>query len=193
VTDRPAPVQLRPADAETALLWGALGRLASQVLPPGWTLVGGLMDRWRRGELVLDLLAPEGLRADPLVAGHIGTVQITGGTQALARTETVEVVIDGHTVPIRRPTLSGALLIKARAIRVHADPDAQRADLVLLLSLIEDPSDTVGQLQPTERRWLQACEAVLGLDDPLLTAAFPQNRVRRARLAYRLLTTPAQR
>lgn len=248
MTDRRPPIQVPPADAETTILWGELGRLASEVLPTGWTLVGGLMvqlhafeageiavrattdidilgdarrpadfqalvralrddgfeldpptpidptsHRWRRGTLVLDLLAPEGLRKDPLVAGDIGTVQIPGGTQALARTETVEVVIDGHTVAVRRPALSGALLIKARAIRVHADPDAQRADLVLLLSLVEDPSDTAAHLHPAERRWLRASEALLGLEDPLLMAPFPQNRVRRARLAYRLLTAPAQR
>ena len=86
-----------------------------------------------------------------------------------------------------RPTLLGALLIKARSILVHADPDAQRADLVLLLSLLEDPSATAGQLKGKEQSWLRRCDAQIGLDDPVLMAPFPRARVRHARLAYRLL------
>jgi hypothetical protein len=120
--------------------------------------------------------------------GGVRTVQIPGGSQALARTETVPVDIDGVIAQVRRPTLLGALLIKARSMLVHADPDAQRADLVLLLSLIEDPGATVEQLKGRERSWLRKCEAQLGLDDRVLMAPFPRARVQRARLAYRLLT-----
>ena len=35
--------KVAPADAEARNLWSELGRLASRVLPKGWTLVGGLM------------------------------------------------------------------------------------------------------------------------------------------------------
>lgn len=50
--------------------------------------------RWRRGELVVgelvvDLLAPDGLRRDPSVSGQIRTLQIPGGSQALMRAEEV--------------------------------------------------------------------------------------------------------
>lgn len=148
----------------------------------------GVSHRWRRGDLIVDLLAPDGLRGDPPMLGGVRTVQIPGGSQALARTETVQVDIDGVIAQVRRPTLLGALLIKARSILVHADPDAQRADLVLLLSLIEDPRATAEQLRGREPSWLRKCEAQLGLDDPVLMAPFPQARVQRARLAYRLLT-----
>lgn len=242
MTDKPAPVKIAPEDPETASLWRDLGRLAAQVLPAEWTLVGGLMvqllayeagetgvrattdidilgdarqratiekiaealdddgfvlelpsstdgvsHRWCRGDLIVDLLAPDGLRIDPPMLGGVRTIQIPGGSQALARTATVEVEIDGAIAQVRRPTLLGALLIKARSILVHADPDAQRADLVLLLSLIEDPRATAEQLKGGEQSWLRKCEAQLGLDDPVLMAPFPSARVRRARLAYRLL------
>lgn len=235
------PIKVVPKDPESASLWRNFGRLASTVLPEGWTLVGGLMvqlhayeagdasvrvttdidilanarrqtiekiaraleaddfqldlpspidgtsHRWRRGELVVDLLAPEGLRRDPAIAGNIRTVQIPGGTQALQRTETVDVEIDSIRVRVYRPTLLGAVLIKSRAILVHADPDAQRADLVLLLSLIDDPRQMAGQLKGRERIWLRNCEQRLGLEDAVLMASFPSSRVRRARLAFELL------
>lgn len=242
MADERTPVSIAPDDPGTASLWGDLSQLAAQVLPAGWTLVGGLMvqllayeagetdvrtttdidilgdarqpaaiekiaqalvddgfvlespsptdgvsHRWRRDGLIVDLLAPDGLRDDPPMLGGVRTVQIPGGSQALARTETVEVEIDGVIAQVRRPTLLGALLIKARSIRVHTDPAAQRADLVLLLSLIEDPSATAEQLKGRERSWLRKCDAQLGLDDPVLTAQFPRARVQRARLAYRLL------
>ncbi|HEX4116326.1 MAG TPA: hypothetical protein VHY18_10675 [Solirubrobacteraceae bacterium] len=143
--------------------------------------------RWRRGDLIVDLLAPDGLRGDPPMLGGVLTVQIPGGSQALARTEIVEVEINGAIAHVRRPTLLGAVLIKARSILVHADPDAQRADLVLLLSLIGDPTALAAQLKGRERNWLRACEDQLGLEDPVLMAPFPRSRVQRARLAYRLL------
>jgi hypothetical protein len=38
-----------------------------------------------------------------------------------------------------------------------------------------------------ERNWLRDCKALLGLDDPVLMAAFPRTQVQRAQLAYRLL------
>lgn len=242
MADEPTPVRIAPDNPEAASLWGDLGRLAAQVLPAEWTLVGGLMvqllayeagetgvrattdidilgdarqrasvekiaqalhgdgfvleppsptdgisHRWRRGSLIVDLLAPDGLRGDPPMLGGVRTVQIPGGSQALARTETVEVEIEGAVFQVRRPTLLGALLIKARSILVHGDPDAQRADLVLLLSLIGDPRATAEQLKGREQSWLRKCEAQLGLDDPVLMAPFPRARVQRARLAYRLL------
>jgi hypothetical protein len=242
MADERTPVKIAPDDPETAGLWGELGRLAAQVLPADWTLVGGLMvqllayeagetgvrattdidilgdarrrasvekiaraladdgfvleppsptdgvsHRWCRGGLIVDLLAPDGLRRDPPMIGGVRTVQIPGGSQALARTETVEVVIGVAIAQVRRPTLLGALLIKARSILVHADPAAQRADLVLLLSLIEDPSATAKELKGREQSWLRKCEAQLGLDYPVLMAPFPRARVQRARLAYRLL------
>ncbi len=164
MADHDGVVKIAPEDAEAASLWSDFGRLASHVLPAGWTLVGGLMvqlhayeagetdvrvttdidilgdarqyaiekiaraldndgfgldppsptdgtsHRWRRGDLVVDLLASDGLRGDPAMIGGIHTIQIPGGSQALQRTETIEVDIDGVLVRVRRPTLLGAVL-----------------------------------------------------------------------------------
>ncbi len=88
--------------------------------------------RWRRGELVVDLLAPDGLRENPPVAAGLSTVQIPGGTQALERTEAIKVEIGDTLVKLSRPALLGAVLIKARAIMEHADPHAQLAYQLLV-------------------------------------------------------------
>jgi hypothetical protein len=170
----------------------AIENIARALDEDGFTLetpspTDGVSHRWHRDGLIVDLLAPDGLRGDPPMLGGVRTIQIPGGSQALARAETVQVEINGALVHVRRPTLLGAVLIKARSILVHADPDAQRADLVLLLSLIEDPSATAKQLKGRERSWLRKCETQLGLHDAVLMAPFPPARVRRARLAYRLL------
>jgi hypothetical protein len=234
-------LRLDAGDSASRRLWSEVGRLATQVLPEDWTLVGGLLvqlhafeageadvrattdvdiladarkgdrfqqivqalrddgfelqdprpdeigHRWERDGLVLDLLAPEGLKESPRVMGQIRTLQIPGGTQALARTEVVDVEIDGVACRLRRPTLLGAILMKARSLRVHADPDAQRADLVLLLSLVSDPRAAAGELRGRERNWLRAAADALGLDDPDRISAFPAARVRRARAAFRLM------
>jgi hypothetical protein len=116
---------------------------------------------WERDGVVLDLLAPDGLREDPRVSGHVRTVQVPGGTQALARTEVLDVEIDGVT----------------RSLLVHDDPDAQRTDLILLLSLIDDPRATAQQLKGRERQWLLDAEGALALDDPELAGSA---RARRA-------------
>lgn len=43
MADKRAPVKIESDDPETTRLWSDLGRLAAQVLPTDWTLVGGLM------------------------------------------------------------------------------------------------------------------------------------------------------
>jgi hypothetical protein len=141
--------------------------------------------RWERDGLVLDLLAPDGLREDPRVSGRVRTVQVPGGTQALERTEVIEVEIDGVARRLRRPTLLGAILIKARSLLVHDDPDTQRADLILLLSLLDDPRVAARQLKGRERGWLRDAEGALALDDPDLAGPA---RTRRATAALSLLT-----
>ena len=56
-----------------------------------------------------------------------------GGSQALKRTEKVAIAIDGGSPStIRRPTLLGAILLKARALKVHERTEDQRQNLILL-------------------------------------------------------------
>ena len=140
--------------------------------------------RYERDGLIVDVLAPDGIRPAPTLDGSRHAVGIPGGSQALARSEPVTVHIDGQTFELRRPTLTGAILIKARSLLRHPDPDAQRQDLLRLLSLVPDPRAMRADLKTTEGRWLRRVEAHLrfgeraGADDEL---------VRRAELAYRLL------
>jgi hypothetical protein len=118
--------------------------------------------------------------------GGVKALGVPGGQQALSRAETVRVTVDGAAFELRRPTLLGAILIKARALMRHSDPEAQREDLLRLLSLIEDPRTTAAGLRRSERKWLRDIEGRLAFDEP---AALDPRIVRRAGQAYRLLLT----
>jgi hypothetical protein len=140
---------------------------------------------------VVDVLAPDGLpeRSPPITTGSLQTIQIPGGTQALGRTEIVEVIVDGEpAVRLRRPTLVAAILLKARALPVHDRRDDQREDLITLLSILDDPREARDTIKKQEIRWLRDVDAKLHLDDDDLDELLGIERVRRARAAYRLLT-----
>lgn len=135
----------------------------------------------------IDVLGPDGLKAAPRTLSKRVTVQIPGGTQALHRSESVGVSIDGDS-PFRllRPSLLGAILLKARALRVHNRPEDQREDLALLLSFVADPSALAGELSHSELRWLREVEGRLRLSESIGRLSEPT--VRRARQALSLLT-----
>jgi hypothetical protein len=143
--------------------------------------------RFELDDQIIDILAPDGLGKAARTAGKLETIQIPGGTQALKRTELVEIVIDGVSSLVRRPTLVGAMLLKARALAVHSRPDDQRQDMITLLALVEDPHAMRGSITQTERRWLRSIETALALDDPGLSARFSPARLRAARAAYQIL------
>lgn len=144
----------------------------------------GYAFRYEREGLIVDVLAPDGLTPPPTLGGGRNAIAVPGGSQALARSETVIVRVAERSFPVRRPTLLGAILIKARALRVHSDPDTQREDLLLLLSLVEDPRATAGELEKSEREWLRIAERHLAFNAP---AALRVADVRRARQTLRLL------
>lgn len=176
--------QARPQGA-LAAIDAALTREGFRDAPPD---LDGYAHRYERDGLIVDVLAPDGVRpAPPLGRGRVA-VGVPGGTQALARQETVTVRVDGSSFTLRRPTLLGAMLIKARSLMVHHDPETQREDLLLLLSLVEDPREMAGELKASERRWLRATRERLAFDRPANVGA---DRVRRARLAFRLLLRDA--
>ena len=134
--------------------------------------------------MIVDLLAPDGLNPAPDLAGGLKAVGVPCGTQALNRSEVVTVSVDGNEFELRRPTLLGAIMIKARSITRHADPEAQREDLLRLLSLVEDPRAIAAELKSSERRWLRQTADRLDLDGLTL---LDDVAVRNARLAYRIL------
>jgi hypothetical protein len=137
---------------------------------------------------VVDVLAPDGLGRPAMTDAQFQTIQIPGGSQALTRMETVTVIIDGERVALNRPTLIGAILLKARSMRVHSRPEDQRQDVIQLLGLLTDPRAALDGLTKAERRWLRAVDDQLALDDRQLDATIDPATLRIARAAYRRLT-----
>lgn len=102
----------------------------------------GVQHRWNRGLAQFDVLIPEGVgerAASRVGAGGAPTISAPGTTQALARTQIVEVTVGPKTGTVPRPTLVGALVAKAAArTEVAADRARSRhcTDFVVLASLI---------------------------------------------------------
>lgn len=130
------------------------------------------------------MLAPDGIKPPARLGFGRKAVGVPGGSQALTRSATVTVTVRGHSFELRRPTLLGAVLIKARSLMVHSDPETQREDLLRLLALIEDPRATAANLRKTERTWLRAAEQRLNPTGP---STLDTETMRRATLAYQLL------
>lgn len=101
----------------------------------------GIQHRWVRGAASLDVLLPDGIgeRAS-LRHGVTGspTLPTAGGTQALQRSETIEVSIDGRVGFVRRPNLVGALVGKAAALTNAGDAGRgrHRRDFAVLAGLL---------------------------------------------------------
>ena len=102
--------------------------------------------------------------------------------------DTVLVVIDGERIALHRPTLLGAILLKARSMRVHSRPEDQRQDVIQLLGLMTDPRSVIDSLTRAERKWLRNIDDKLALDDRELDATVDAASLRVARAAYRRLT-----
>lgn len=127
----------------------------------------GLGHRFVRGLLEVDLLAPEGLgntsETERTTIPPAHTVEVPGGTQALHRTELVEVQVGDVRGNVPRPNLLAAILLKCRAVEVDDAPDNQRSDLALLLSLVRDPEAMALELDGHERSWIARRHE---MDDP---------------------------
>ena len=142
------------------------------------------------GETV-ELLGPDGLRADPTTIGGLKTLQVAGGTRALRRTEVVLVSLAGaEAVAVRRPNLLGAILLKARVLAKRRDGKflSDRQDLVRLLGYVEDPRGLAADLSRSEQGWLRSVAEEIAFEDGSLTELFPEETLLRARQAFRLLT-----
>ncbi|MGI8661269.1 MAG: hypothetical protein ACR2LH_09630 [Thermoleophilaceae bacterium] len=131
--------------------------------------------RFTRGDQVVDVLGPDGVGArQPRTIGNLVTIQVEGGTQALARTEVVRVRLEGEETEIRCPSLLGAILLKARSV-TKKDRERDREDLLRLLTCVQDPQAMRDQLKDTECRWLSRADATLAFDPDLPTSS-PRNR-----------------
>lgn len=148
--------------------------------------------RFELGGETIDVLAPDGLRREPKTIGKYLTLQVPGGTQALLRTEKVLVSLDGkQPIEVRRPSLLGAILVKARVVvtKRRGKRGSDRQDLIRLLSLVEDPRALAvsERIKKTEKRWLRDVQGPLDFEDAALTDLFPPAAIANAEQAYRLL------
>jgi len=159
----------------------------------GFDLVGvspeGIAHRYHRDGVSLDVLAPEGVGpcTDLTTTPPGRTVQVPGGTQALDRTELVPVTVGDHRGMVPRPSLLGAIIAKSAAIDVDDVPDAQRADLALLLSLVNDPIALAEQVTKKGRQRLRS-QSEMADADQRAWAILPADKADRGRAAFRLLT-----
>ncbi len=171
---------------------GAVGAFVSLIEALGFTLAGdspdGVAHRYTRGRAVIDVLAPEGLgrRADLTTTPPGRTIQVPGGTQALARTELLPVECAGVEGHIPRPSLLGAIICKAAAVPVHRDRQIQLGDLALLLSLVADPPALAPQLSHKDRVRLRAAAEIASSDHAVWGDLAPLAAAQ-ARLALRTL------
>lgn len=171
---------------------GAVAAFSAEIEGLGFELDGvspeGIAHRYRRGTVSIDVLAPDGLgsRTDLTTTPPGRTLQVPGGTQALARTEFVPVTTSTLTGRVPRPSLLGAIICKAVAVGVDDAPDAQRLDLVFLLGLVDDPFELIDQLNATDRRRLRA-RIELADERHAVWGRLPLERTDRARATLRLL------
>ncbi len=147
-------------------MWTELIRL-SHASPARWTLIGAQMVALHGWGVGRDVIRPS-MDADVLVDARVvtdgvaRTVRVAGGTQALRRSSPVEAQTRGVTGAVPVPNLLGAILVKARAIDVDDVPDAQRADVAFLLSLVKDPEPLLHDITRAERGWLRHHTDTLG-------------------------------
>jgi hypothetical protein len=158
----------------------------------GFVLVGaspdGVAHRYARRGVSVDVLAPEGLgpRTDLTTTPPGRTLQVPGGTQALERTELVPVAFGDKQGLVPRPSLLGAIVSKAVAVGVDDVPDAQRLDLALLLSLVDDPIALAAQLTKKDRQRLRS-RGEMADDDQRAWTSLSDDAGDRGRAAFRLL------
>ncbi|MDQ6878325.1 MAG: hypothetical protein M3082_11685 [Candidatus Dormibacteraeota bacterium] len=139
---------------------GATADASARLAAAGFELSGRTPDergmRFARRGLHIDILAPDNLgrhaRTDTIDGAR--TIAVPGGTQALRRSQVVAVSMGGQTTPIPRPSLTGAILLKTRAVEVADNPGKHREDLVRLLGLVRDATAIRAELSHAERGWL---------------------------------------
>lgn len=138
----------------------------------------GTQHRWVRGDAVIDVLLPEGVgsrAASRTGASGSPTISTPGGTQALQRSESVEVTVGGRVGHVRRPDLVGALVMKAAAHTAVGDPakGRHRFDFATLATLVAARDFRDAELTKKDRQRLRTMlaatrrdrEAMLGVED----------------------------
>ena len=176
---------------------GGIREFVSALNSLGFDLEGaspdGLAHRYVRDGVGIDVLAPEGLgpRADLTTTPPGRTLEVPGGSQALRRTEFVPVRFQQTNGYVPRPSLLGAIICKALAVGVDDVPNAQRADLALLLSLVGDPLVLASELTPKDRAQLRKRSEMRNPENPAWLT-LNTGDADRGRAAYQLLVRQTQ-
>lgn len=115
----------------------------------------GVGHRFIRGDLILDVLAADHFPSTPNIEDQpkLVTFQVPGGSQAIDRAEPVSLQGAGVTFTIRRPNLTGAVILKAHASQ-QGGRDKDHRDLASLITKIRDPRTVRAQLKPGEVKLL---------------------------------------
>ena len=115
-------------------------------------------------------------------------MEVPGGSQALGRTELVDVSHDGRVGVVPRPSLLAAIIAKAAAVQLPGDSARHVRDLALLLCLVQDPFTMSEELTAKDRKRLKLASALLGESHAAWKLA-PTARRRDGQDTLRLLTT----
>lgn len=120
---------------------------------------GGKQHRWVRGDAVVDVLIPTGLgrSADTKSASGMPGLETDGAQYALNRTELVEITVGDRLGHIPRPTLMGALIIKAAAWGNTLDALRERhlSDFATLASMLTAADLRQAHLAKSERTYMR--------------------------------------
>ncbi|MGQ0630280.1 MAG: hypothetical protein ACT4P1_04510 [Sporichthyaceae bacterium] len=114
--------------------------------------------------VVVDVLAPEGVgpRVDLRTSPPGRTIEVPAGTQALTRTQIVDVRHGTRTGHIPRPSLLGAVVGKAAACKLPGDPARHLRDLAFLCALVEDPFAMRAEMTSKDLSRVRAAAPLLG-------------------------------
>lgn len=119
-----------------------------------------LVFRFVRGHDIVDVLAPDNMgdRAKRTTVPPDETVEALGSRQALSRARTVTVDAAAGPFDLPVPSLTGAVVIKARVVGDVQNPKTRakhERDLARLLALVEDPVAMRAELSKNERGYLR--------------------------------------
>lgn len=146
-----------------------LGFRPAEVTPDGH------QHRWERGDTQIDVLIPSnvGERAAKR-KGYSGstTLETPAGTQALNRSQAVEVAVGDRIGYIWRPSSAGALVCKAAAHTIgdDSDPGRHREDFAVLAAMLTATDARGADLTKTDLKYLRPMIAAVR-DDPAAVAA----------------------
>lgn len=176
---------------------GAIAAVVDLLIRAGFELDGispeGLGHRYVKPaqprSLAIDVLAPEGLGTNVnLTTTKPGrTVQVPGGTQALQRSERVEVHHENRRALVPRTSLLGAIVGKAAACALPGTDTRHLRDLALLCALVPDPFSLAEELTSKDKQRLGSAQL---LDDPLHPGwqLVPSGIREQGHRAFRILT-----